>query len=365
MEKKLNRENNQFEQKKVLLVLPTLKVGGMERAMSVLANDFVEMGVDTKFFFYGKKEHFYTIDNRISCDEPESLPKNKLLETLYNFHRYRNLCRLWKPDAVLSFGQNCNILTMMANLGTRNRLFISDRGNPNSYSKKWFERNVRRFCSRYLAGIIQQSQKAKEVAERELRCKNIAVIGNPITPLDRSLLDNAKRENIVVSVGRFIKTKNFDLLIRWFSELPTDWKLIILGSDYQYDNCKKLVKELGMVDRIILPGAVNNVRDYLLKSKIFAFTSTSEGFPNVVGEALAAGLPVVSFDCMAGPSEMITDGYNGYLVENFDKDSFCNRLMSLIDDEGLRMKMSENAIRSIDNFISLQISKKYISFLLK
>lgn len=355
---------NRFEHKKVLLVLPTLKVGGMERAMSVIANDFVKMGVDTKFFFYSKKEHFYTLDNRISCDEPESLPKNKLLETLYNFHRYRRLCRSWKPDAVLSFGQNCNILTMIANFGTRNRLFISDRGNPNSYSKKWFERNVRRFCSRYLAGIIQQSQKAKEVAERELRCKNIAVIGNPITSLDRSLIDNAKRENIVVSVGRFIKTKNFDLLIKWFSEQPTDWKLIILGGDYQYDNCKKLVEELGMVDRIILPGTVNNVRDYLLKSKIFAFTSTSEGFPNVVGEALAAGLPVVSFDCMAGPAEMITNGYNGYLADDFDKQSFCEHLQYLMNNEVERNKMSNNAIESIEKFDSREIALKFILALL-
>jgi len=350
--------------KRVLLVLPSLTVGGMERAMSVLANDFVEKGIETKFFFYGKGEHFYYLDERVTFDEPLSLPKNKLLEVIYNFKRYRRLCRQWKPDAVLSFGQNCNILTMLANLGTKNRLFISDRGNPLSYSKTLYEKSTRWFCSRYLTGIIQQSQKAKEVAQSELRCNNIAVIGNPITPVNQELLDNAKRENIVISVGRFIKTKNFDLLIKWFSELDTDWKLVILGGDFHFEKCKTLVEELGMQDRIILPGAVSNVRDYLLKSKIFAFTSSSEGFPNVVGEALAAGLPVVSFDCMAGPAEMITNGYNGYLVGDFDKDAFCVHLKHLMDDGKERMIMSKNAIESIHKFDSKQISEKYLNFML-
>lgn len=347
---------------RVLFVLPTLGVGGMERAATNLANIMVEEGIEVAFFLFAKTNHFYNLNNHIDIFEPQN--NNSILGNTKKILRYKKACKKWQPDAVISYGQTSNILAMIANLGTGKRLFISDRGNPLIYSKKLSHKIIRWFCSKYLAGIIQQSQKAKDVALKEMRCKNIAVIGNPILPLDDSLLCNAKRENIVVSVGRFISTKNFDLLIQWFSELPTDWKLVIVGGDFQLERCKELVTQLKMEERIQLVGKQSNVKDYLLKSKIFAFTSTSEGFPNVIGEALAAGLPVVSFDCMAGPSEMITNGYNGYLVEDFDKEGFCRSLLYLINNEEERQRMSKNAVESIKKFDSRLITKRTIDFVI-
>lgn len=348
---------------KVLFVLPTLGVGGMERAATNLANIMVAEKVEVAFFLCAKKSHFYNLDSTINIFEPNR--GNALLSTFRNVIRYRKVCKEWKPNAVLSYGQTSNILCLIANLGTNNRLFISDRGNPLIYSKKISHRFIRWFGSKYLTGIIQQSQKAKDIALKEMRCKNVAVIGNPILPLDNSLLSNARRENIVISVGRFIKTKNFDTMIQWFSELPTNWKLVIVGGDFQYERCRELVSQLNMEDRILLVGKQSNVKEYLLKSKVFAFTSTSEGFPNVIGEALAAGLPVVSFDCMAGPSEMIINGYNGFLVDDFDKEGFCNALLRLMNNEAEREKMSINAIESIKRFDSRIITKQTLDFLSK
>ena len=96
---------------------------------------------------------------------------------------------------------------------------------------------------------------------------------------------------------------------------------------------------------------------------IFAFTSSSEGFPNVIGEALSSGLPVISYDCAAGPAEMIKDGENGFLTPVFDDILFQKRLQSLIDNEGLRNRMSENARRKIREFSIDKIGAEYYSFI--
>ena len=105
--------------------------------------------------------------------------------------------------------------------------------------------------------------------------------------------------------------------------------------------------------------------EFLLKSKIFVFASEKEGFPNVIGEALAAGLPVISYDCIAGPSEMIEDGKNGYLIPLYDDSLFKERLEYLMENEGVRSKMSEEALASIDKFAEKKICEQFYNNIIK
>jgi GalNAc-alpha-(1->4)-GalNAc-alpha-(1->3)-diNAcBac-PP-undecaprenol alpha-1,4-N-acetyl-D-galactosaminyltransferase len=124
-----------------------------------------------------------------------------------------------------------------------------------------------------------------------------------------------------------------------------------------------LVKELGAQDRITLAGRQSDVESYYLRSKIFAFTSSSEGFPNVIGEAMSAGLPVISFDCVAGPSDMITDGENGFLIPLFDYRNFERKLHILMHDKKLREKLGANSKASIRKFAIEGIGEQFYSFI--
>ena len=116
---------------------------------------------------------------------------------------------------------------------------------------------------------------------------------------------------------------------------------------------------------MVLAGSQKEVEPYYLKSKIFAFTSSSEGFPNVIGEAMSAGLPVVAFDCMSGPSDMIANEKNGFLIELFNYESFKKHLQILMSDESLRLKLGLNAAESIQDFKIDEISKKYKKMILE
>jgi GalNAc-alpha-(1->4)-GalNAc-alpha-(1->3)-diNAcBac-PP-undecaprenol alpha-1,4-N-acetyl-D-galactosaminyltransferase len=147
------------------------------------------------------------------------------------------------------------------------------------------------------------------------------------------------------------------------------WKLLIAGYDHlkqqNLENLKKLTESLGISNSVQFLGKVENVDEVYAASSIFAFTSSSEGFPNVVGEAMSASLPVVAYDCVAGPSEMIKDGYNGYLVPLFADDVFESRLANLMDDGELRLKLGHNARESIKRFSEREICLAFYNFILR
>jgi glycosyltransferase involved in cell wall biosynthesis len=96
---------------------------------------------------------------------------------------------------------------------------------------------------------------------------------------------------------------------------------------------------------------------------IFAFTSSSEGFPNVVGEAMSAGLPIIAYDCVAGPSDMIEDEKNGYLVELFDDETFKKKLKNLMQNDTLRKKMGIESRGLIQKYSADRVSEQFYTFI--
>ena len=214
--------------------------------------------------------------------------------------------------------------------------------------------------------MIAQTAKAKEIYGREFKKLNIRVISNPVKKVD--IPECNHRENIIISVGRLISTKNYDQLIRIaLKVLRDDWKLVIVGGDalkqHNSEVLQRQIKDQNLTGRILLAGTQKNVTSYLLRSKIFAFTSSSEGFPNVIGEAMSAGLPVVAYDCVAGPSDLIEDGFNGYLISLFDEAAFADKLSTLMSNDNLRGKMSANAVLSIDRFSMEKICGSYMKYI--
>ena len=355
----------------VCLVIPSLQAGGMERVMSELADYFAKKNdIDIHLIIYGiYREIFYPLDNRIIVHKPLFKFNNswRFFYTLKTLWYLRSTIKIIRPHCILSFGEYWNNFFLISVLGLKFHTFISDRSQPDK-SLGWFHDALRNWLYKKANGLILQTEKAKEIFLQNNYHPNIAVIGNPIKNIDTTK-SCVKRERIVLTVGRLIKTKNHDLLIEMFAKVsPPDWKLLIVGYDHlkqhNLDRLKALAKELNVDNRITFIGKIDNVEAMYLRSSVFAFTSSSEGFPNVIGEAMAGGLPVIAFDCVAGPSEMIVDGYNGYLVPLFDKYQFETKLARLMEDERLREKFGQNARKSISKFSSRIICESFESFIL-
>jgi GalNAc-alpha-(1->4)-GalNAc-alpha-(1->3)-diNAcBac-PP-undecaprenol alpha-1,4-N-acetyl-D-galactosaminyltransferase len=354
---------------KLCLVIPALHAGGMERVMAELAWYFSEKkDLDIHLILYGyKREIFYPIPETITVHIPDFEFDNskRIYYTLKTLLFLRKKIKSLTPDSVLSFGEYWNSFVLLAMLGLNYPVYVSDRCQPDK-DLGLFHNNLRRWLYPKAKGVIAQTQKAKEIYKTQFNNNNIRVIGNPIH-LQNSNVEKTGKENIVLTVGRLINTKNHDELIKLFVRInDPDWKLVIVGGDAQKQNLmnklERLIKELNAGDKVILTGNQSNVESYFLKSKIFAFTSSSEGFPNVIGEAQCAGLPVIAFDCVAGPSEMIANGGNGFLIPMFDYDMFYSKLKLLMEDSSLREQFGLKAVESIKKYSVNIIGERFYKF---
>ncbi len=356
--------------KRICLVIPSLNPGGMERVMSELANYFCkDQNIEVHLLLYGRKhEVFFTLNKKIIIHKPNFTFKNRLrlLYTIKTILFLRNQIKNIDAFAYLSFGERWNNLVLLSSMGLKKKIIVSDRVAPGK-KYKFPYMILRKWLYPKANKIIVQTSKAKEIVAKQLNASNIIVIGNPIRkfPHENPLL----KENVVLSVGRLITTKHHDDLIRIFVNIKkSGWKLVIVGDDAQKQNnknkLKELIKSLDAEDIVELVGFTKNVDYQYQKSKIFAFTSSSEGFPNVIGEALSAGLPVVAYNCVAGPSDLIKNGENGYLIEQFNQTIFSQQLFNLMENEELRIKLSNNACNSIQHFNSETICQLYLKELI-
>ena len=356
---------------KICLIIPSLQAGGMERVMSELMKYFASrhQKLDLHLVLYGRKRDvFYNIPENIIVHKPsfEFEDSRRFFFTLKTLWFLRKRIVTINPDTTLSFGEYWNNFVLLALFGLPYPVFVSDRCQPDKSLGK-LHTILRKYLYHNAKGIIAQTEKAKELYGMQFKHQNVKVIGNPIRCINKKD-QTIEPENIVLSVGRLIKSKNYDKLIEMFVHINRPgWKLVIVGDDalkqQNMKRLKELVKQLDAEDKVFLVGRQLDVENYYLKSKIFAFTSSSEGFPNVIGEALSAGLPVVSFDCVAGPSEMVQDEENGFLIPLFDYSFFEKRLKCLMDNSVLLKKLGENAKQSIKKFSVESIGEQFYKFI--
>ena len=326
--------------------------------------------LEVHLILYGiKRDMFYTVPDSVMIHKP-SFEFNNDYRTFYTLKTVlflREKIKQIDPDTILSFGEQWNNMVLISTKGLKYPVYVSDRCQPDKSIGRMHD-FLRKMLYPGASGIIAQTSKAKEIYLQQYRHSNIEVIGNPIRSVNGSSDQPQKKENIVLTVGRLIKTKHHDELIKLFAAInKPDWKLVIVGGDALKQNHKSrlqhLIQELGVEKSVLLEGYQTEIDSYYKKSKLFAFASSSEGFPNVIGEAMSAGLPVVAFDCVAGPSDMIEDRENGYLIPLFDFKTFENRLKALMEDESLRQYMGGKAKCSIKKYSVDKVGEKYYQFI--
>ena len=360
---------DKITQKKIVFLIQSLQPGGMERVMAQLLDSFsFKPDLEIHLILYGiNRGIFYAIPDNINIHYPNFVFNNdkRFFSTLKTLFFLRSKIYEIKPYSILSFGEYWNSLVLISLLGTKNRVYVSDRCQPDKSLGKMHD-VLRRYLYPLAKGVIAQTSQAKEIYATLFKNTNVNVIGNPISIQEHSL--KTVRENIILSVGRLINSKNYDRLIRMFSEMDAEnWKLVILGGDaIKQKNLQKLrahVIELGMEHKIELMGTVSDPETYYRKSKIFAFTSSSEGFPNVIGEALSHGLPVISYNCVAGPSDLIDDAENGFLIDVFDDENYKKQLTEMMKNNTLWNYLHNNTVDSVKKYSKQPIANEYYKFI--
>ena len=352
---------------RILFLLYSLGGGGTERVTATLSNYWTQHGKEVAIATLSDGvPDFYDLHpqvHRVSLNL-QQVSKNVLAATHYNIRRIaavRKLIRQNSPDVVIAMGTTANVLLSLASIGMQRRVFVgSERAYPPMPPLPKFWQVLRQYSYRYLTALVAQTAKMREWIQQNTNARRVVVIPNPVEfPIPSGVphLEPQKvvssRGKWVIAVGRLEHEKGFDLLVQAFGRITAnhpDWNLAILGEGRKRPELERQRTLLGLSSRVIFPGRVGNLGDWYQASHLFVLSSRYEGFPNVLLEAMAYGLPAVCFDCDTGPSDIVQTGVNGILVPVGDVDALSQAIDMVMRDDALRRSLAERAVEVRERF---------------
>jgi glycosyltransferase involved in cell wall biosynthesis len=357
---------------RVTLVISSLGGGGAERVLTTLANYWVDAGWAVTIVTIADQESDaqYPIDLRVqiaklSMRSTSTSTRDAIASNLNRLRALRNAIRGSKPDGVISFMTENNVLTRIATLGLRGPVIVSERVvylRP-SIPRSWrVLRPITYFLSTY---IVMQTRDSVTEVPRWLRPK-VGVIPNPVPPGPIKPNQSSGHRKKLIAMGRLSDEKGFDLLLEAFSKLAPrhpEWDLTIWGEGALKEQLTQQRDDLGLTDRVGIPGPTRTPREQLAASDLFVLSSRHEGFPNVLCEAMATGLPVVSFDCKFGPGDIIRNTIDGMLVPTGDVDALVAALDRLMSDEALRTRLGAEAVSIVERFSLANVAAQWEALL--
>lgn len=351
---------------KICFFLPGLGPGGAEKVASLLSNQLVDWGYKVNIICFSNYGIFFNLKKEIEINFL-GVPKksDSILDALGNhfskFLRFFKIVRKKSPDIIISFFPHQNILAIILGAILNKPIIISERSNPYKFVVSKIIDFFRRRVYSLATCLVIQTNGTKAFYKDFVQ--QIEIIPNPIC-LNNSLANDLLRKKFFVGVGRFTVEKGFDLLIEAFSKCSAkDWGLWLIGDGPEKKNLAEMVKKLKLDDRVRFWGIQNDVHKILSESGIFVMPSRNEGFPNALCEAMSFGMPVISFDCNFGPSEIINDNENGVLVEPDNVEKLAQAMGLLAESERERKRLGQNARSSMERFEISFISKQWLGLI--
>lgn len=350
--------------KHICIFIPSIGAGGAERVVSILANNLVSINYNVTIICLVNKVS-YTIDSGVNIVFPDFKLHRNISSLLKVIRYYRKVVKEIKPDVIFSFLEFYNEITMLALIGIKKKIFLFDRNSPFLKEQNIAQSILRKVLYPNADGVVVQTRRAAEYIDKLSINSNILILPNPLSNIKEVWNPDFESKRIIC-VGRIETQKNHKYLIDIFSQIKNDgWILQFVGDGSCRPELEEYVNALNMKNHVQFLGIRNDVHSLLSESTIFAFPSLWEGFPNALLEAMAVGVPSISNNCPTGPSEIIQDGVNGFLIDIGDMEEFKRKLMRLMSDKELRVSLSANSKNGISNYSVENTTRLLLDFVEK
>ena len=369
---------------KIVYCTPALYMaGGVERVLTLKANYFAEhFGYDITIILTERKDKplFYPLSDRIkvinldinfeelwTCSFVKKVFVYLSKQRIFKKRLTAELMRI-RPDITVSLlRRDVNFINDIKDGSKKIGELHVNRANYRNFEEgdaNFIKNLFAKFWMRSLVSHLKQLDKFIVLTEEDkalwTELSNVEVIPDPLA-FDITEVSPLKAKR-VIAVGRYVYQKGFDLLLQAWAKIEKlfpDWELAIygMGDRSSYEN---LAQQLGInMNRCHLNGSTQNIRKEYLESSLFVFSSRFEGFGMVLIEAMACGLPVVSFDCPCGPKDIVSHDEDGLLVPSGDIDKLANAMSQLMDSYELRHQMAKNAICNVRRFQIDEIADRW------
>jgi len=344
--------------KSICLVSYDLALGGAQHSLTVMANYWASKGHSVKIILLAKDLNKPSFNLRpeievIALDvvpmKSSALSQLKIL--LSAIVALRKTLKKLRPKVIISFLDWVNVVTLLSGATSLCPVIISERIDPQFSETRPIWKFLRYLSYPFTSALVVLSAGCANYFNERVRAKT-HIIPNPFVISEpKSNSDLRKQE--IICMGRLLEQKGFDLALHAFKQVAhkhPDWQLTIYGEGELRQSLTSLRDHLELNKQVSFPGIAHDPSEPMSKASIFVLSSRYEGFPRVLGEAMLSGLPVISFDCPSGPSEIVRHGTDGILVPAEDITCLATAMDLLMSDIKMRQSFGEAAISGMERF---------------
>lgn len=324
--------------------------GGTERMAAWLANVLCkEHQLSILSLRMTKEKVFFALDSAVKHQVVPAFPgKTGIVKQIRWIHQYiKSNCIDW----IINVDTGIGFYGILATKGTKAETITWEHGNfYNNWGSKLFP-YLRRYAAKHSDAVVVLTQRDAENYRTNIaKCAPIHVIPNPAKSYSNTYDASSKT---ILSVGHLLENKGYHRAVEMAKGLLTEhpnWQWIICGEGPERLRLEQMIAESGLEGKVLLPGLVKDMGQMYRNAAMLVLTSDMEGLPMVLLEGKSYGLPLVAFDIMTGPSDIIDDGVNGFLIKPFDLKEMEDRIGLLMNDSELRCQLSDGAKQGMEKF---------------